>query len=38
MATVDRLVDNAIVLRFSGSSCRPPKEIHGAPLPGEPGD
>lgn len=34
-ATVDRLVDDAIVLRFTGKSSRPPREIHGAPLPEE---
>lgn len=34
-ATVDRLVDDAIVLRFTGKSGRPPREIHGAPLPEE---
>ena len=32
VATVDRLVDRATVLRFTGESCRNPKEIVGAPL------
>lgn len=31
-ATVDRLVDAATILRFSGKSSRPPLEIHGAAL------
>jgi DNA replication protein DnaC len=31
-ATVDRLLDRATILRFSGKSFRQPKEIHGAPL------
>jgi len=31
-ATVDRLVDGATILRFSGKGCRTPKEIHGAKL------
>jgi DNA replication protein DnaC len=31
-ATVDRLLDRATILRFSGKSFRQPKDIHGAPL------
>jgi DNA replication protein DnaC len=31
-ATVDRLVDGATILRFSGKGFREPKEIFGAPL------
>lgn len=32
VATVDRLVDGATILRFTGKSCRQPREICGAPL------
>jgi DNA replication protein DnaC len=32
MATVDRLVDHATILRFTGKTCRNPLEISGAPL------
>lgn len=32
VSTVDRLVDGATILRFSGKGYRIPKEIHGAPL------
>jgi hypothetical protein len=32
MATVDRLVDRATILRFTGKSSRQPREICGAPL------
>jgi DNA replication protein DnaC len=32
VATVDRLVDRATILRFTGKSMRDPKEITGAPL------
>lgn len=32
MATVDRLVDRATILRFTGKTCRNPLEISGAPL------
>jgi DNA replication protein DnaC len=32
VATVDRLVDQATILRFTGKSMRQPKEIVGAPL------
>lgn len=35
VATVDRLVDNATILRFTGKSCRQPREISGAPLEDE---
>ena len=32
VASVDRLVDGATILRFTGKSCRTPREIVGAPL------
>jgi DNA replication protein DnaC len=32
IATVDRLVDRATILRFTGKSFRNPQDIHGAPL------
>jgi DNA replication protein DnaC len=32
VATVDRLLDRATILRFSGKTCRQPRDIHGAPL------
>jgi DNA replication protein DnaC len=32
VATVDRLVDRATILRFTGKSFRQPREICGAPL------
>jgi len=32
VATVDRLVDRATILRFSGKSFRKPKDVHGAEL------
>jgi len=32
VATVDRLIDRATILRFTGKSWRDPKEVHGAPL------
>lgn len=35
VATVDRLVDDATILRFTGKSFRKPREIVGAPLEGE---
>lgn len=35
VATVDRLVDDATILRFTGKGCREPREIVGAPLEGE---
>lgn len=35
VATVDRLVDRASILRFTGKSGRGPKEILGAPLDGD---
>ena len=30
VATVDRLIDRATILRFTGKSCRQPKDIYGA--------
>lgn len=33
VATVDRLVDKATILRFGGKPWRGPQETHGAPLP-----
>jgi DNA replication protein DnaC len=35
VATVDRLVDDATILRFTGKGGRPPREIVGAPLEDE---
>lgn len=35
VAIVDRLLDDATVLRFSGKPYRQPRDIHGAPLDGE---
>jgi DNA replication protein DnaC len=32
IATVDRLLDRATILRFTGKTFRNPREIHGAPL------
>jgi len=32
VSTVDRLIDGATILRFTGEGYRIPKEIHGAPL------
>ena len=32
VATADRLVDDATILRFTGKSSRKPREIVGAPL------
>ncbi len=32
VATVDRLIDQATILRFSGKGWRVPKDIHGEPL------
>jgi len=32
IATIDRLVDRATILRFTGKSFRSPKDVHGAPL------
>lgn len=32
VATVDRLVDRATILRFSGNPCRGPESTYGAPL------
>ena len=30
VATVDRLIDRATILRFSGKPCRRPQDVHGA--------
>lgn len=38
VATVDRLVDDATILRFTGKSFRAPREIIGAPLDNESDD
>ncbi|MBI2933754.1 MAG: ATP-binding protein [Planctomycetes bacterium] len=35
VAIVDRLLDDATVLRFSGKPFRQPRDIHGEPLDGE---
>lgn len=35
VALVDRLVDQATILRFTGKPWRTPREIYGAPLEGE---
>lgn len=35
VATVDRLVDRATILRFSGRSHRGPQDTHGAPIENE---
>ncbi len=35
VALVDRLVDQATILRFTGKSFRGPKDVYGAPLDGE---
>jgi len=35
VAIVDRLVDDATILRFSGKPFRTPREVHGAPIDGE---
>jgi len=32
VATVDRLIDQATILRFTGKGCRQPREVHGAEL------
>jgi len=32
VAIVDRLIDQATILRFSGKPMRQPREVHGAPL------
>lgn len=32
VATVDRMVDDATILRFTGKSCRHPRDVSGAPL------
>ena len=38
VATVDRLIDDASILRFTGKSVRKPRDVHGAPLEDEPED
>jgi DNA replication protein DnaC len=35
VATVDRLIDKATILRFGGKPWRKPESTHGAPLPDE---
>lgn len=35
VATVDRLVDDATILRFTGKSVRKPRDVHGAKLDDE---
>ena len=35
VAIIDRLIDQATILRFSGKPFRLPRDIHGAPLEGE---
>jgi DNA replication protein DnaC len=35
VAIVDRLVDQATILRFTGKPYRGPRDVHGAPLDGE---
>jgi len=35
VATVDRLIDAATILRFTGEGYRTPKDIHGAPIENE---
>ena len=35
VAIADRLVDDATILRFSGTPYRRPRDVHGAPLDGE---
>jgi DNA replication protein DnaC len=35
VATVDRLIDDATILRFSGKSFRKPRDVHGAKLEDE---
>lgn len=32
IATIDRLIDRATILRFTGKPCREPKDTYGAPL------
>lgn len=36
VAIVDRLIDDATILRFSGEPFRKPRDIYGGPLEGEP--
>jgi hypothetical protein len=35
VAIADRLVDDATILRFSGTPYRQPRDVHGAPLDSE---
>lgn len=35
VSTVDRLIDGATILRFTGEGYRLPKEVHGAPIENE---
>jgi DNA replication protein DnaC len=35
VAIADRLVDDATILRFTGTPYRQPRDVHGAPLDGE---
>jgi DNA replication protein DnaC len=35
IATMDRLIDRATILRFTGKTCRKPKDIHGDALSGD---
>jgi DNA replication protein DnaC len=35
IATIDRLIDRATILRFTGKGCREPKDIHGGALEGD---
>ena len=35
VAIADRLVDDATILRFTGTSYRQPRDVHGAPLDNE---
>jgi hypothetical protein len=35
VAIIDRLIDQATILRFSGKPFRQPRDVHGAPLDGE---
>lgn len=38
VATVDRLIDDATILRFTGKSIRKPRDVHGGKLADEPED
>jgi DNA replication protein DnaC len=35
VAIIDRLIDQAMILRFSGKPFRQPRDIHGTPLDDE---